>query len=509
MPLPLELAQLKEEIQEVARGYGLYFFDVIFHVLDYDGINEIAAYGGFPTRYPHWRFGMEYGRLKKGYSYGLQKIYEMVINNDPCHAYLLSANNIVDQKTVMAHVYGHCDFFKNNVWFSKTNRKMLDEMANHGVRIRKYMERYGLEKVESFIDACLSIENLIDYHAPFIQRTEQLSRGSLDEEAQTAPAVRKFKSKEYMNDYINPREYIEAELTRARLSLEKAKNFPESPEKDVLQFLIEHGPLESWERDVLSVIREESYYFAPQGQTKIMNEGWATYWHSTMMTRNCLKASEVIDYADHHSGTLGTRPGAINPYKVGVELFRDIEERWNKGRFGKEYDECENVAEKKRWDKNLGLGREKIFEVRKIYNDVTFIDTFMTEAFCEDQKLFTYTFNRETGMYEIADRDYRKVKARLLFSLTNFGQPRITVVDGNFKNRGELLMKHDHEGIGLKQDYARETLKNLQSIWRRPVHIETVVNDEAVRIGYDGKDMVEEKTGQPDEEEREKVEAET
>jgi len=181
MPLPLELAQLKEEIQEVARGYGLDFFDVIFHVLDYDGINEIAAYGGFPTRYPHWRFGMEYGRLKKGYSYGLQKIYEMVINNDPCHAYLLSANNIVDQKTVMAHVYGHCDFFKNNVWFSKTNRKMLDEMANHGVRIRKYMERYGLEKVESFIDACLSIENLIDYHAPFIQRTEQLSRGSLDE----------------------------------------------------------------------------------------------------------------------------------------------------------------------------------------------------------------------------------------------------------------------------------------------------------------------------------------
>jgi stage V sporulation protein R len=509
MSLPLELAKLKKEIQEVAAGYGLDFFEVIFHVLDFDEISEVAAYGGFPTRYPHWRFGMEYDRLSKGYSYGLQKIYEMVINNDPCHAYLLSANNIVDQKTVMAHVYGHCDFFKNNIWFSKTNRKMLDEMANHGVRMRKFMEKYGLEKVESFVDACLSIENLIDYHAPFIQRTEKVSRKALNEEEALPAQVRKFKSKEYMNDFINPREYIDAQLAKVRESMEQKKQFPAAPQKDVLQFLIENAPLENWERDVLSVIREESYYFAPQGQTKIMNEGWATYWHSTIMTRNCLKDSEVIDYADHHSGTLGTRPGMINPYKIGVELFRDIEERWDKGRFGKEYEECENIAERKAWDKKVGLGREKIFEVRKIYNDVTFIDTFMTEEFCEKHKLFTYRFNPETGMYEIADRDYRKVKAKLLFSLTNFGQPLIHVVDANFRNRGELILKHRHDGFGLKQDYARDTLKNLQRVWRRPVHIETIMKDEPVRIGYDGHEVVEEKIGEPEGQEQEQVEAKT
>ena len=146
----------------------------IFEVCDYDEISEIAALGGFPTRYPHWRFGMEYQQLSKGYRYGLQKIYEMVINNDPCYAYLLRCNQMVDQKLVMAHVYGHNDFFKNNIWFSQTNRKMMDEMANHGTRIRAHMDRYGEETVENFIDNCLSLENLIDIYSPH----DQAARGS-------------------------------------------------------------------------------------------------------------------------------------------------------------------------------------------------------------------------------------------------------------------------------------------------------------------------------------------
>ena len=139
--LPADLRAIQLETEAHARAYGLDFYDTIFEVLDYDELSEIAALGGFPTRYPHWRFGMEYQQLSKGYRYGLQKIYEMVINNDPCYAYLLRCNQMVDQKLVMAHVYGHNDFFKNNIWFSQTNRKMMDEMANHGNRIRSYMER--------------------------------------------------------------------------------------------------------------------------------------------------------------------------------------------------------------------------------------------------------------------------------------------------------------------------------------------------------------------------------
>jgi stage V sporulation protein R len=482
---PTHLKLLKYEIEEHARNYGLDFYDVIFEVLDYGEMNEVAAYGGFPSRYPHWRFGMEYEELSKGYSYGLQKIYEMVINNDPCYAYLLRSNNIVDQKIVMAHVYAHCDFFKNNVWFSKTNRKMVDEMANHGTRIQNYIERYGEGVVEEFLDTCLSIEDLIDSYSVFIQRRRPVEQGPLkqEEEEQT---VQKMKSKGYMDSYINPRAFIEAEQKKIEAEKEKAKQFPEEPERDVMLFLIEHAPLENWQRDVLSFIREEAYYFSPQGQTKVMNEGWAVFFHSKIMTEKMLDPSEVIDYADHHSGTLGVRPGRINPYKLGVELFRDIEDRWNKGKFGPDYDACDDLEEKQRWDSKLGLGRQKIFEVRSIYNDIGFIDTFLTEEFCREHHMFTYRYNEQNNRYEIDGREFQKIKQKLLFSLTNFGRPFIYVVEANHRNRGELYLLHKHEGVDLRMDYAKDTLARLHRLWGRPVHIETVVNDRGVVLSFDG-----------------------
>src|SRR5690606_23454026 len=127
-----ELARFRDVARDLASSYGLDFYEVIFEVVDHDELNMVASYGGFPTRYPHWRVGMEYEQLSKSYSYGLSKIYELVINNDPCYAYLMRSNSVTDQKLVMAHVYGHCDFFKNNMWFAKTPRKMMDIMANHG-----------------------------------------------------------------------------------------------------------------------------------------------------------------------------------------------------------------------------------------------------------------------------------------------------------------------------------------------------------------------------------------
>ena len=296
-----------------------------------------------------------------------------------------------------------------------------------------------------------------------------------------------------MRGYVNPLEFLESQRKKVEDEKAKKKHFPERAQRDVLLFLLEHAPLEAWEFDVLAILREEAYYFAPQGQTKIMNEGWASYWHSTIMTRKALNADEIIDYADHHSGTLGTRPGALNPYKLGIELYRDIEERWNKGRFGKEWDECDDLKARRAWDKNLGLGREKIFEVRKHYNDVTFIDTFLTPEFAIEQKLFVYGFNEKRNSWEILDREFRKVKNKLLSQLTNFGQPIIEVVDGNFENRGELLLAHKHDGQDLKPDYARETLRNLQTIWHRPCNLVTKVEGKGVCLRFDGQNQTEKK----------------
>ncbi len=483
-----ELERMRREIEEYARDYGLDFFPVIFEVLDYEQLNQVAAYGGFPTRYPHWRHGMEYEHLSKSYAYGLHKIYEMVINNNPCYAYLLENNGMVDQKLVMGHVYAHCDFFKNNLYFASTDRKMVDRMANHATRIRRYIERHGLEPVETFVDACLSLEDLVDPHAAAIKREDaQRHTVSMSGEAEEeAPTPRRLKSKSYMQSFVNPPEFLEAQRKKIDDQAKRARRIPEHPARDVLRFLLEYAPLENWQYEVLSILRDEAHYFLPQRQTKIMNEGWATYWHSKIMTERALRDSEVIDYADHHAGTVGSSPGRLNPYKVGVELFRDIEMRWNKGQFGSEYESCEDIVAKATWDRHLGLGREKVFEVRKLYCDVTFIDTFLTEEFCRRHKLFTFAYDGKRSAWTVQSRDFRKVKEALLFQLTNSGSPMIFVTDSNYANRGELVLTHRHEGIDLREDYARETLINLEKVWKRPVHLETRLEDKPRLLSFDG-----------------------
>ena len=181
--LPKHLDEAREEIERIARDYGLDFFPIIYEVLDYRTLYETAAFGGFPTRYPHWRFGMEFDQLLKGHVWAGSTIYEMVINTNPSYAYLLEGNEDVTQKMVMAHVTGHVDFFKHNMWFAHTNRKMLDTMANHATRIQRIIDRVGYDVVEDFIDTCLSLENLIDYHSPYIRRPEaQTYRSVVDEE---------------------------------------------------------------------------------------------------------------------------------------------------------------------------------------------------------------------------------------------------------------------------------------------------------------------------------------
>lgn len=889
--LPSELQTAWEAIEGYAKAYGLDTFPISFEVVDYRTLYEIAAYGGFPTRYPHWRWGMEFDQLIKGHTYGLSIIYELVINNNPSYAYLLEGNDIATQKMVMAHVAGHVDFFKNNFWFSHTNRHMLDTMANHAVRIGNLIDRVGYEQVENFVDVCLSLDNLIDYHAPYIRRAESQTAVPIaeDDEEPSTPVSGLPVDRSYMKGYINPPEFLEEQRKRLEEEHTRSRKFPESPQRDVLLFLLMYAPLERWQRTVLEIIRDEAYYFAPQMMTKILNEGWAclaagsllyteqglipienivegrmnidvsdgettrsvydwakfegretvkmrtrrgfvvegstthrvmladgqwrrldelaigdevvlgaapdlwassyvlidwpaprrmmleevvsaatvnlstviryrngmrgprsgqlaspvaaydqgvavmglaqhkrrqtirvpevvdedlaaflgylvgdghiserkhvtglttgdeeqaerfvvlterlfglhrrrvwddgrwrvnfhsrdvedflkhlgmktdvavrvntvpdvilrsprsvvaaflrayfdcdgyagdagvilstastqlaqtvqllllnfgmlstrrlqgdgcwhvhltgrfaqlyaeqigfglirkqdalkryleerhwfkredwsdtvvaverghadvydisvtethryaaqgfinhnSFWHAEIMTKKAAEPSEIIDFADHHSGVVATSPGRLNPYKLGLELLRDIEDRWNKGRFGKEWEECDDLEVKRNWNRPTGLGREKIFEVRRFHNDITFIDEFLTPEFALEQKLFTFQYNRDTDLYEIASREFAEIKKKLLYRLTNFGQPFIYVAEGNYGNRGDLYLQHRHEGVDLRLDFARDTLKNIHHIWKRPVFLETLIDDKKRLLGYDGRD---------------------
>lgn len=496
-PISGELLALKNEIEGYAIEYGLDFFPQIFEVCDYDTINILAAQGGFPSRYPHWKFGMDYDQLSKGYTYGLQKIYEMVINTDPCYAYLLQVNNWVDQKIVMAHVYGHNDFFKNNAWFKNTNRKMMDVMANHGTKIRRYMEKYGHDTVETFIDKVLSLENLLDINELF--ETSELKRQRKETLEQE-----KVESEDdgYLIDDRSAalKSFMRTQARKTKKDEKKAQG-PEQDEvvtaerplnvrtRDILGYLIQFAPIEEWQADIIGILREEAYYFLPQRLTKIMNEGWASYWHSKIMTTRALDASEIVEFADKHAGVMAMSRQNINPYKVGIELMRDIEYRWDRGMFGKEYNDCTDMTEKHRWDKKLGLGKQKIFEVRKSHNDISFIDEFLTPDFCERQQLFTYKYNPRTGRFEIDSKDFLAIKQKLLSQLTNFGQPIIEVEDGNYMNRKELLLNHVHYGVDLDVNYVNETLRNLFAIWRRPVNLKTKYEEKEVVFHFDGKEF--------------------
>jgi stage V sporulation protein R len=491
-PLPIELAKLQVQVEAVAREYGLDFFPTCYEVLDYDEMNMVASYMGFPVRYPHWKWGMDYERLSKSHEHGLSRIYEMVINNNPCYAYLMESNTQIDQKLVMCHVTAHNDFFKNNLAFRYTNRRMIDDMANHATRIRRYMDWYGVETVETFIDRVLSLENCIDYHSDFIVRKSK--NVVVDEETgieEEGEILKIPSAREYMERYVNPDDFIESQKKKISERKAQQKRFPAQPEKDVLKFLMIHAPLLRWQRDVMDILWEEAQYFAPQGMTKIMNEGWASYWHSKLMTEKVMDCSEVIDFADRHSGVVAMQQGQLNPYRLGLELFRDIEDRWNKGKFGPEWENCSSMAERRTWDKKLGLGREKIFQVRKIYTDVTFIDEFFTFEFCQKHGYFSYGYDKKRQEFLIESKEFKTVKQKLLNSLTNMGQPSITVLDANYENRAEILLEHTYDGVDLDMQYAKETLKNVCSIWSRPAHILTKQEDRLFVLSYDGQSFKE------------------
>jgi stage V sporulation protein R len=351
-----ELRTWQTIIQAIAQRRGLDFFPIIFDVLDWDTIAEVASYRGLPDHFSHWKFGEEYVKMRKSFSYGLSKIYEMVINTNPSIAYLLEENKLVDQKLVMAHVCAHVDFFKNNAWFKRSDRNMLATSRAAGERIDGYRKEYGESVVDDFLTDCMKIENLIDARIPYAIKsgTKKNNHGKLSKKGED---LFRFRSDlPYLDEFLNPREWIKAQREALKNRQERASEirkglkFPARPVRDILLFLLRFAPMEEWQRDILDIFRQESYYFLPQRMTKIANEGWAAYWHSELMVKRGLAPpEEIVDYALHNAGTLGS-PG-LNPYKLGLMLYMDIEYRWDSGRHGKLYEECSPFLDRKRqWD---------------------------------------------------------------------------------------------------------------------------------------------------------------
>lgn len=252
----------------------------------------------------------------------------------------------------------------------------------------------------------------------------------------------------------------------------------------------------------MDIVREEALYFAPQGMTKIANEGWASFIHSRLMTRHLLDQGEFVEYADRHSGTMAMPPGGFNPYAVGLAIFRDIEDRWDRGAHGRAWREIADPAERRRFDDGSREGWRKCLEVRRACDDVMLVDQYLTPDLMDELQLYTWGRDPRTGQPVILDRDPAPVKKRLLADLSNAGQPVIDVADANFENRGELLLVHLFEGTPIREDFAKQTLRALHRLWTRPVHVETVEFDangaRRVRWSFDGREATTRDLGRAD-----------
>ncbi|HEY0006229.1 MAG TPA: SpoVR family protein [Pyrinomonadaceae bacterium] len=456
-----DLEKALEQIWTIALKFGLDPFPTRFEIVPAGVMYEIGSYA-LPGRYSHWTFGKAYHRMKTMYDFGLSKIYEVVINTDPAYGFLLETNSPIQNKLVIAHVLGHVDFFKHNVYFSKTNRRMVESVSSHSGRMMQYEFKYGRKRVEKFLDAVLAIEEHIDPDF-FIRR----------ENPQDPPREKPKRAQGRYDDLWNLAETIEPEAVE-----EDGPPQEQLPQKDIVYYIMRHSPhLEDWQRDVMAMIHEEMEYFIPQMQTKIMNEGWASFWHSRIMRELELTDDEHLEFADLHSGVISPHKGQLNPYYLGYKIFEDIERRWDNP----------SSEEQERLGRAGGQGREKIFEVRELDNDISFLRNYLTEELCEELDLFVYELVEEEE-WTITEKRWKQVRDQLVANMTNFGFPYLMVADGDYNNNRELYLRHAYEGTELDQRYGRKALEHVYTLWGRPVHLETVVDEERIVLHYDGED---------------------
>ncbi|MDY6770780.1 MAG: SpoVR family protein [Candidatus Nanohaloarchaea archaeon] len=341
-----ELRGLPEEANELSEKLGLEPYDVNYWVVDYDDINEVAAYGGFQKRYPHWRFGMKYDRQKKKSDHLGGKILEMVINDDPSEAYLQESNDVASQKGVITHVEAHSDFFAQNDWYQmfREDPDSAAMLARHADRIEDYMKDKDIgedgqtaqEAVEEWIDHALTIEDNIDQHVGYRAVMERAKEeGDYDKVENMREAIEDLGLSDQVQEEVFDEGFYE------HLEEDEDHTVPSEPQEDLLYFLMEHGKqydaeegmareMEDWQEDVLNIIRKESYYFAPQKMTKVMNEGWASYWDSMMMTNEGFADYEdLFDHAAGEAAMLDDSNG-FNPYTLGIEIWEHIENTENR-----------------------------------------------------------------------------------------------------------------------------------------------------------------------------------
>jgi len=468
-----ELQEWDERIRRQAEAFGLVLRPQEFEICDRAQMLGYMAYSGMPAHYPHWSYGKRYERMKTLHDHGVMGLpYEMVINSNPALAYLMRDNTLCQQILTIAHVYGHNDFFENNFHFGPTRPDLtLARFKVRAERVRRYVEdpSIGLERVEGALDAA---------HALSLQIGRNPAIRKLRREEQEARAMARAQPRREPHHRIRtPDEPAEVDLERT----------PLEPDPDLLLFVRDHNPyLAEWERDVLTIVHDQARYFLPQIETKIMNEGWATYWHHRILNALDLPEALHMEFLVHHSQVIRAHTGDLNPYHLGFVLWHEIRRRaaGEEGRPG-----TVDVRRIREAGGDPLPGEEDLFEVRAVDRDVSFLRRFLGWELMRELDLFEYEEDKgDLVVSRVSDADeWSRVKETLLLQVGMGSVPDIRVHDADLDRNRVLLLHHHHDGRDLDLTYAEHTLRHVHRLWGRKVVLQTRMGDdgEEARLTYD------------------------
>lgn len=426
-----ELVDWDNKICDLGKEFGLDWYPIDYEIIDAKEMIGAMSYSGLPSHYRHWSFGKMFEQTQTRYTLGMEGLpYEMIINSDPSIAYLMTENPMSTHLLTMAHCLGHSDFFKNNRMFKETEAAtVLIRFKSAAKRINSYMEdpSIGVEKVEEILDACHAIKY----------------------QARRTPGIKKRLMTVQRQDWqkrINKKTEIGKPNEDHSFKMEK--------EYDLLDFIaVNSRNLENWERDIISIVAHESRYFIPQAYTKIMNEGWAVFWHEKIIQALNLPQEYHLAFIKLHNQVVRPHLGRVNPYHLGYTLFKKIE-------------------------KESGLGA--CFMAREVHSDVSFIRKHLDQEMCQELNLFSYSFDKNSSANSVdevsSEEGWESVRDALLTTIGLNSIPIVYVSDVSQDHT--LHLEHEHDGRDLDLGYANKVLGYVVGLWGDDVKMMSIIENE-------------------------------
>jgi len=451
-----------------------------------------------PTLYDYWVHDVEVLKEKGRYELYPSNPYETVINTRPAISYYNDNNPDWMNVMIFYHVLAHIDFFQNNLFFRHTWDYDFTGQALSDKRMIAQLRSEKGRWVDYVIEFARSIDNLVGFHAELgrLNRAPETGRTRMLDYYfdRFLQAVRAVKPNEYIKEIERYNACLREspELGEQTFFAEVFRKYPEfdalykkrlearpAGRQDLMQFILEHSEFlnkekNRWMKPIVEVVRKTSLFFQPQIRTKIMNEGWASYWHEQLFLKDDRISGHEVDFARTHAGVTAMPRVGLNPYALGMRMFQYIAELGDTGRYAKEFRRLADAWEREHYDRNTGGGRSLLFRVRENLNDFLFVNTFIDQDFVNRFRLFVAgrRLNQAKGVWEIyvksrAAEDYR---AMLLDGLYH---PPCIEVDRPQTGNGALCLVHRFEGKPLVREFIANTLLGIEFLWGQPVQLET------------------------------------